>query len=341
MKISGSENRRARRALASGAVIAVVLWSTSLAAQAVDDATRNAARELAAQAGEAYEKGDYTRAQDLYHRAYALLPAPTLSLREARALEKLGRLVEAVEAYVRTTRTALESSSPEPYRQAVQQASDELGKLRPRVPKLTIVIKGASGEVTVSLDGKPIKSALVGVAQPVNPGKHDVAAIGEQKSGNARLSIAEGESKTLTVELKNDPNATVTPAAEKTEVSASADPGVEAPSSGSTQKTLGWVGIGLGVAGVGVGVVTGLMATSKHSSADEGCPDGNCPAGSQAADDLESFRTLRTVSTIGYAVGIVGVVAGVTLLITAPSTPTTAFVSPYLGAGSAGVAGRF
>jgi hypothetical protein len=341
MKISASE-----RALAAG-LFACLLWAAPVAAQPVDDSTRNAARELASQAAEAFQKGDYQRAQDLYHRAYALLPAPTLSLREARALEKLGKLVEAVEAYVRTTRTLLDADAPQAFRQAVQSAEEELAKLRPRVPKLEIVLEGADASVTqVTLDGKVLKSALIGVAQPVNPGTHEIEGVTQGKSGKTSIKISEGVTKSVTLTLTDDPNAVSPEPAEPEPAPGAATPVVDSDSTadaggGFPHATLGWVSLGVGAAGLGVGVVTGLMATSRHASAEDGCPNGKCPAGSQAADDLDAFRTLRTVSTIGYAVGVVGVAAGVTLLLTAPSKPESAHVAPYIGPASAGVAGRF
>jgi hypothetical protein len=72
--------------------------------------------------------------------------------------------------------------------------------------------------------------------------------------------------------------------------------------------------------------------------------------GSQGAKDLDAFRSLRTVSTIGYVVGGVGIAAGVTLLLTAPESKPAAEAhaaldtprwTPYVGLGSAGVAGTF
>jgi hypothetical protein len=52
---------------------------------------------------------------------------------------------------------------------------------------------------------------------------------------------------------------------------------------------------------------------------------------------------MGTISTVGFIVGLVGAGAGVVLLVTAPKAQTTsaASVSPYIGVGSAGVAGRF
>jgi hypothetical protein len=346
MKISAFEQRsrstHARLLAACALVASAALGSPPAAAQPIDDATRNAARELAAQASEAFNHGDYERAFDLYHRAYALIPAPTLSLREARSLEKLGRWVEALEAYLRTTRIALGASPPEAFRQAVQEAYDDLAKLRPRVPKLKIVLRGAEpGDASVTLDGKLVKPALIGVEQPADPGDHDLVATGRGKRGAARVSLTEGETKTIELELLPDAGATARPESAPPApppLAASADP---KPAGGFPHVPLAWAGLGLGAAGLGVGVVTGLLATSKHSKAEEGCPDGKCPEGSQAADDLEAFRSLRTVSTLGYGIGVIGVAAGITLLLTAPARPETAGLSPFIGVGSAGLAGRF
>jgi hypothetical protein len=238
----------------------------------------------------------------------------------------------------------LAPDAPAAYRQAVEEAYDTLNKLRPRVPKLKIVIRGAeAADASVTLDGRPVKSALLGVEQPVDPGAHEVVATTTGKRGTAQVTLAEGEKKVLELEVLDDPNAVPTPASAETQaMAAPSDRAADSEKpSGGLQRTLGWVGIGVGAAGLGVGVVTGLMATSKHSSAEEGCPDGKCPEGSQAADDMESFRSLRTISTVGYAVGLVGVAAGITLLLTAPSDTQTAHVSPFIGLGSAGITGRF
>src|SRR5690348_4545609 len=114
----------ARRRPAAVLFLATLCASSRVGAQPVDDTTKNAARELGSRAAAAYDAGDYATAQDLFHRAYALVPAPSLSLREARALERLGKLVEAVEAYVRTVRTPLAPDAPEAFRESVQQAND-------------------------------------------------------------------------------------------------------------------------------------------------------------------------------------------------------------------------
>ena len=64
----------------------VALAPASARAQAVDDATRNAARRLAESGVESYQHGDYEKAVDQLNRAYSLLRVPTIGVWSARAL---------------------------------------------------------------------------------------------------------------------------------------------------------------------------------------------------------------------------------------------------------------
>jgi len=304
-----------------------------------DDATKNAARDLAQRAAEAYEAGDHAAAQDLFHRAYALVPAPTLSLREARALEKLGRLVEAVEAYVRTTRTPVDPAAPEVFRHALSEAAEELAQLRPRVPRLKITVEGADPSgLDVTVDGKPLRRELIGVSTPIDPGTHSIVGTAASGSGTASVTLKEGEESSIV--LRIEPGKTSDRAAAHAQ-GKKLDVEGRGRDRGATQRTWAIVSFAAGGAGLGVGVVTGLMATSRHSKASVGCPENRCIAGSPAADDVDAFRSLRTVSTIGYVFGAVGVAAGTTLLLTAPKEKTSGWVGPYLGPASAGVTGKF
>jgi hypothetical protein len=330
------------RRITLGAVLCGALFLTTFAQAAEpDDATRNAARDLALRAAQAYEAGDHATAQDLFHRAYALVPAPTLSLREARALEKLGRLVEAVEAYVRTARTRVNPNDPEVFQQAVREAQDELARLRPRVPRLKIAVEGAdSSQLIVTVDGKPMRRELVGVEAPIDPGTHAIQATTANGGGASQsVTLKEGESQSIVLRLEAG---TAPLAAPSAEAAAPAKTPILADTEGSNwQRTWTIVSFGVGGAGLGVGVVTGLIASSRHSRAEDGCPENRCVAGSAAADDVDAFRSLRTVSTVGYVVAAVGVAAGTTLLLTAPKERKSGWVSPYLGPGAAGMTGAF
>ena len=348
MKTWGSSVQTSRRTIAR---VRAVLFACAVsvtafipaqgqAQEAADDATKNAARELAYRAKAAFEHGDFAEARDLYGRAYALVPAPTLSIREARALVKLGLLVEGIEAYVRATRTKLDATSPEVFRQAVDEAHVELAQLRPRVPQLTVVVKGRnSRKLSVTMNGVPYPEALIGVARPVNPGTYQLAATtNEGQRVETSVTLAERAQGTAELVLPapaapggSHPPATVIEPPQ-------AEPHREVP-------WLAYGAFGVGGLGLGVGVVTGWMASKKYSSLEQQCPEHRCVADGSAEQDIESFRRLRTVSTVGYVVGALSAAAGVALYFTLPSSkagpPSGARLTPYVTPQQAGFIGSF
>ena len=107
--------------------------------------------------------------------------------------------------------------------------------------------------------------------------------------------------------------------------SASARDAVVPPSGNSghmpPQRLWGIVALGAGGVGLAVGVAEGLRAVDKKSALDRACPGGRCPRTSR--EDLDAFRSARTISTVGYGVGIACVAAGAVLVITAPRARST------------------
>ena len=333
---------------ARGAVLAAslcLLRAGSAGAEEVDDATRSAARDLAQQGKAAFARGDFDKARDLFHRAYTLVPAPTLAVYEGRALVQLKRLVEGEEAFVRALRTPIDKESPDQFRDAVEAADSELVALRPRVPRVTIVAKGPGAEhpgLRVTVDGFAVKRALVGVEMPINPGQHRLTASAPGGAEAEKVFTLEERDREK-VEVEVPAGVDETPVAPATPVVAST--AETAPSDkrppGSTQRMIGLVVAGVGVAGLGTGIVTGLISTSKHSEAEDKCPHGECVPGSEGADAVDSFRSMRAVSTIGYLVGAMGLAGGAALYFTAPRPAQAAFVRPYVGVTGAGVMGAF
>ena len=93
---------------------------------------------------------------------------------------------------------------------------------------------------------------------------------------------------------------------------APAEPGAAAP---SRQRRLGWVTTGVGGVGLGVGVVSGLRMLAYQGELDDGCRP-HCPA--ELDDELAGFRATRTVSAVGYGVGMLAVGLGAGMILTAP-----------------------
>jgi len=102
-----------------------------------------------------------------------------------------------------------------------------------------------------------------------------------------------------------------------------------------------YVGFGVGAAGLVVGGVAGAMSLSHTAQAKQFCTNGRCTP--EAAEDLEASKTWGNISTIGFAVGGVGVGVGIIGLATSGGSerPSTARIEPVIGPRWTGVRGRF
>jgi hypothetical protein len=120
----------------------------------------------------------------------------------------------------------------------------------------------------------------------------------------------------------------------------STPPAVDRGSDGSAQRTLGWIALGVGAVGLGAGSWFGLQTFSKQNESEDHCDGTSCD---QTGVDLrDDARSSATLSTIGFAVGAVGVGAGLVLLLTAGGDTRGEargiWIAP--GAGSLTVGGR-
>ncbi|HEX3853884.1 MAG TPA: hypothetical protein VHW01_23130 [Polyangiaceae bacterium] len=287
--------------------MACSLFLSAASVRAQDDAeTRTAARDLATQGGQAFDAGKYTEASDFFRRAHELVAAPSIALMHARSLAKLGQLLAAMDIYEQTARLKLADDAPEAYVTAVQTARIEIEEVRTRLPRLKLTVLGtASGDGSqVTIDDKPTPAALLGVERPVDPGAHHFAVrVAGQTRAASDLVVLEGQS--YQVELDAHPAQPPAPP------SAASLEARSAWSSFNSQRTLGYVGLGIGVVGLGVGTYTGLVALHYKSKLDSAC-QSSCPASS--ASDIDSWRSNRTLSWLSYGVGIAAAGTGVLLL---------------------------
>jgi hypothetical protein len=292
-------------------------------------------------------------------RAESLFHAPTHLLYLGQAEEKLGNLVSAHEAYVRIVREKLSPNASDAFIKAQSDAKKLLEALKPRLPLLTIRVVGAGTSTPeVTMDGKPLPAALVGIQHPVDPGQHMFKARAPGMQADAvTVRLAEGEKKEIKLALYPSADSPNDPAdgasgdravGGEDSASANADAGAAADSGMSPWTMGGIVSLGVGTVGLGLGAMFSLQAASKRSDADAICTleGGVCPAARQPeVEALESdAASADTASAVGFAVGGVGVAAGVTMLILGAlqdSSPESAWVMPYVGPYSGGVCGRF
>ena len=334
-----------------GALAAMVLAAGQpAAAQPVDDATVASARALGQEGLAAYDAEDYAEAAEKLGAAFNATRVPTLGLWLARALAKTGRLVEASERYGEVLRLSVQpGQQEETQRQAKADAAKELAALRPRIPTLVVQVSGADAkDVEVTVDDAKVPSSLLVVPRPVNPGTRVVTGkLGTQEVTES-VTLAEGEKQT--VELKLGASA---PTAEPATAATGPEPehvSDESPDTedqavadaeeqpDSLQRLGAYASLGVGGVGLLLGSITGVMVLSKKAKLeDEGCVDYHCYTSQK--DDVDSINSLRTISTVGFVLGGVGLAAGVTLLLTEPKAKET--VALRIGPTSAGISGRF
>jgi hypothetical protein len=350
----------ANRLLRAALFLTATLVPAAAAAQP-SDADRATARILAQEGRDALKSKDYAVAADRFTRADAMVHAPTLLLDLARARAGLGQLIAAQEVYSRILREGVPPGSPPVFQKALDTARDELDALTPRIPSVTIDVKGTVSAV-VTLDAAPLPAAALGVKRAVDPGKHVVRAqAGGFVPAEATFTVAEGKTESITLTLVPEAAPAVVPPPPKPVPVAPPPPPPVAPvvlgpppprpapppeaqAHRHPRAAAGIVALGVGGAGLVLGGVTGALFLARRSDLQAGgCQNGLCPVSEQGT--LSDYRLYGTLSTVGFGVAAVGVVSGAVLLLTAPKVKVTVTgsttITPAFGPGYLGVRGGF
>lgn len=336
----------ARSSLLCTAALATALaLATPAPAAEVDPATVSAARAIAEEGLDLFDRGEYAAALDKFERADELIDAPTVGFYAARCLEQLGRLVEASERYLNVSRMPLDPSASDVFKAAVADAEKAYNELRERVPKLAVTVRGApEREVQITIDGKPVPLALVGVSRPVDPGKHVVEGTWAGRVIRREVSLPERNEATVTLDF-----AGVAPPAGAAPAAGAASAASTAPAAGAAlgipQRVLGWTAVGTGAAGLVLGGITfGVASALQGDLIRLGCTERiECPDTPQTRDKLGSYNTVRLVPAPAFIAGGVLAAGGIVLLLTAPSAPKPrgATARPWISPWGAGLMGVF
>jgi hypothetical protein len=295
---------------------------TASPAWAESDAGKTDARRLFHDAGTAMGAGDYATAALLYAHSNELYPAPTAALGEARALVKLGRLLDAHERYRRLAATDLDDDAPEAFVEAVEAADGERELVRDRLATLIVVVEG---EAEVFLDGAALARSAWGEERLVDPGKHHVRAVVEGgRSVEREVHVVEGQVLEVPIlvaaaALDDPPEVRVEPA-----------------SDGSAQRVAGYLMIGVGGAALAAFGITGALYLDAKSTIDAECDAAKrcSQAGLDAVDRGDTLGSVNAAMLIG---GLVSATAGVVLVLTAADAqvaiaPALSPTSAFLGA---------
>jgi hypothetical protein len=329
--------------------IAAALAVAASTASAQDDANSAdvaAARELGIEGVRLADSGDCAGAIDRLARAEHMHHAPTTLERLGECQVKVGKIVEGTEALRRVVREALSPSAPPAFVGAQDRARQMLADAKPKIALLKIAVAAPhDAEFSLKVDGEAVPLANLNANRPMDPGEHVIEASGPRLlPARAKVKLAEGGSDSVALTLQIDPNAPPVPVATPPGgIGGSVGAPPNGEHGGSSNHTAAYVAFGVGGAALVVGAAFGVAALSAQSNLQTACPGKVCPASEQ--NSLDSAKTKGTISTIGFAVGGVGVALGVTFYFTHffsrdPAT-TGGYVQPYLSAGGGGFRGAF
>jgi hypothetical protein len=341
------------------AALAVLVLGPSLARAdspgAPTDEQKASARLLGTDGVRFAMAGDCRNAIDKLARAEAIIHAPTTALPLAKCEIQLGKIVAGTEILNRLLNEVLPPNAPEPWVDAKKQVQPLLDATTPRIGKLRIHVERqatGTGDLQVTVDGEPLPPAILDNDRATDPGTHHVAATAPGFTSDAAdVSLTEGQSRTVVLKLDalpvGPPPASALPATLATPPAET--PAAPGPAPPAPDRVPAYVVLGVGGAGIVVGTIFGVLALGNKSSLDSDCPMGKdaCPIEKQSdVDSLNSsLKTNALLSTIGLAVGVVGLGVGTYLFVSARSdgAPKTARleVRPWVGPGSAGLAGSF
>lgn len=288
---------------------AIIAAARPSGAQSADPAT---AQALFAKARAELERGNLEAACTLFDESYRLEHAVGTLLNSAHCNEQRGRLATALSLY-RKALELLEAKDPRK-----DFARNRIQALDARIPRLTLMLRSDAPRGTkVARDGIALGPPSMGVALPVDPGKH---VIRVEAPGHAARSYE------VTLEEAGATSLEVAPG-RAAESARAVDTGA-AGDSGSARRSAGYVAGSVGVVGLAFGITTGLLREGKQSTIDAHC-DASKRCDQEGLDAVDSARSLWTMSMIGWGVGLAGVSAGAYLLLSSDSDePESTAIAP-------------
>lgn len=270
-------------------------------ASAQSAADLESARELYREGKELRQKGDLHGALERFKAAHGYGQTPVTGLELGKTHMQLGELVEAREVFLSIARLKVASDETEKSANARTEAADLAEQIRPKIPTLSVKVAGVKPEAQaqVTVDGANTPVVSLASMRKVNPGEHAVVVRANGREEKRSVSLAEGETKELSVEI--------TDASPKINEGGGAVEKPPEPGGKRSIHVLTWIGLGVGAAGLAIGGVTGVMALGKASDVKDQCRGMSCPP--SARTNVDDGRMIANVSTISFAVGAAGVAA--------------------------------
>ena len=157
------------------------------------------ARRLFDEGRVAEDAARWAEAAGKFRRATAIKDTPGLRFHLARCQEEQGAFVEALVEYDRARELIDGGVRAVDVEKLLPEARE---RVRAKVAQLTLRLPADVQDVSVELDGKVLSPSVLGVAMPINPGKHRVSAVAVGRVRFAsEFALGVAESRQLAIEL--------------------------------------------------------------------------------------------------------------------------------------------
>jgi hypothetical protein len=285
-----------------------------------DASNAAAAQALFDDAVKLMEAGRFGEACPKLAASEKLDPGAGTLLNLGTCYEKNGQTASAWATYQEAESTATRAGHAD----WAERAHAHVVALEPRLERLLIAVpkENVVTGLKVTRDGVVLDDAAWGAPIPLDPGKHEVRAVAPHKrSWSTTVDLkTEGSLSTVNVPKLED----ALEAAPWPTVVGPVQPPPEteagAPSFWTTQRVIGVVLAGVGVAGVAVGSGLGLAAKSKYDDAvAKYCPSHGTQCTSQGVAQGHDAHDLADISTGVFIGGGLALVAGGVVFALAPS----------------------
>jgi hypothetical protein len=195
----------------------------------------------------------------------------------------------------------------------------QVQSLDARVPRLTIRARGEMPAGTVvTIAGLALSPASLNSPLPLNPGRYAISVSSPRRSTQEfSVALAEGDTAEFPVFVGVSTSAPTPSVAPGAEVSRSESAGTDDDDRNS-RELLAYTGIGVGAVGFTLGIITGLAGLHQESLGNQSCSDVTRTCNEAGYNANQTAKSLATVSTVGFVVGVLAGGAGTYLWFTLP-----------------------
>jgi hypothetical protein len=306
------------RRLAASAVFGVGVLSLAPAANATPESD---AKDLFARGRDLRNANDCGSAVPIFRKAWKIYPQGLGSLRNlAECEEVLGHFASSRRSWLDLKRALITSPSDSKYDGWDTDAEQAASRLKPKVASFVVdvYVKSPQGEllandrsgVEIFVNGESVGTSLVGTPLERDPGAYRI---------RAQTADAQPVEQTVTLSAGDNPRVTI-----RLSVTPKPAP-VTVDTDGSSRKALGYIIGGVGAASLIGSGITFLLRQDALSELEGGCPGYETqPCQERLRGTVDRGQLMSTLSPILLGVGVVGVGAGVALIVTAPSNKESA-----------------